>query len=51
MTAETEQLGQDNWDRKAGAGLPERTVGVISQDRKEKIGLPNDSKDRTARTG
>jgi hypothetical protein len=33
-------LGQDSCDRTTGTGQPERTVGIISQDRIEKKGWP-----------
>ncbi len=44
-------LGEDSWDRTAGKGQSERTIGIISQDRKERKGRQNDSKDVIAGTG
>jgi hypothetical protein len=51
-TAGSGQLRQDSWERIAGTGNPEKTVGIVHLDRKERTGRPeHDSKNRTARTG
>ncbi len=53
-----ESWGQVCWDRtartvmdrRAGTGQRERTIGIISQDKKERTGCSHDIKEKTAET-